>query len=205
VALPPAWRGGPDSPVPPGTPTSAPPSGGELIPDPTHDPGGHRVATAFPPVHQPPTIASPTVRVRAGPSEVKDLPPAPLVQHSYSPRPIRPARTRTPWNNRDRDVANWLTTPFIALAIGAMTSGGMFSVVIMWSALSYDSTVCGDACPDLSHLGTWFVTTAIAFPVSLVMLWFVPWWRGLRRLRYGLALAAVLIATLVPIVMLSRS
>jgi hypothetical protein len=200
--VPAMWPGGPHPSVSPGNSTSTPPARA-LNPDPTHDPDKQPDAASPSPTPQPPTVPPPSNLNPARPPDGSDLPPAASVPHPYYPPPTRAARTRVPWNNRDKDMANWLVTPLITLAIGTITSGCLFYLALMGGALAYDS--CTDSCPNGSSFGSWLLITVVVFLLSLAALWLIPWWRGLRRLRYGCAAAIIVTVTISPIFLVTTT
>jgi hypothetical protein len=95
------------------------------------------------------------------------------------------------------DVYYWILVPMSTLVLGpALAATVMFFVAL--SARNYPS-ICAavrlsNGCEEtVLRMAAWH---AFAFLVGWVLLWAVPWWRGLRtyRLWFAVALALILIA-----------
>ncbi|MFI5495572.1 hypothetical protein [Actinoplanes sp. NPDC051859] len=107
--------------------------------------------------------------------------------------------------DRSRDVRGWLLTPLAALLVGSAVAFGLLVLVVEGysdsSPYGYSMTAfcisqelngCEEA--GLRWLG-WGLR---AFVVTWGAMWLLPWWRGLRPVRLGLAATVVLVMAAVP-------
>ncbi|SCE66648.1 hypothetical protein GA0070607_0143 [Micromonospora coriariae] len=101
--------------------------------------------------------------------------------------------------DRHRDLAGWLLTPLITLVVAPVMAGAVGMVVLVGGAFDRTPALCESALGDnrceevtLGMLGEHAVLSAAVW----LLLWLVPWWRGLRKLRVLLAIidCAVLVA-----------
>ncbi|WP_156312972.1 hypothetical protein [Micromonospora sp. HK10] len=107
--------------------------------------------------------------------------------------------TRSGWLDRRRDLRGWLLTPLTTLVVAPVTAGAVAMVMLVGGAFDGTPALCEPAvgenrCEEvtLGMLGEHVVLAAAVW----LLLWLVPWWRGLRKLRLLLAIivCAVLVA-----------
>lgn len=102
--------------------------------------------------------------------------------------------------DRRRDLAGWLLTPLYTL-VGAPVLAGCVGIVAVlgsnrppeFCAAARADNACEEAT--LAMLGG----HAVLFAAMWLLLWLVPWWRGLRIPRILLAILAAAVLVLAPI------
>jgi hypothetical protein len=109
---------------------------------------------------------------------------------------------RIGWLDRRRDLAGWLLTPLITFVVAPLTAGvvGMF----VWLVGSFGRTpaICESALADNGCEETTYGILGehiIIFATMWLLLWVVPWWRGLRPLRVLVAIVAFAVLIAMPI------
>jgi hypothetical protein len=109
---------------------------------------------------------------------------------------------RTGWLDRRRDLAGWLLTPLITFVVAPLTAGIVGVVVLLTGGYGRTPVICGSA---LAHNGCEETTYGILdehiifFVTVWLLLWAVPWWRGLRPVRVLLAIVAFAVLIAAPI------
>jgi hypothetical protein len=110
---------------------------------------------------------------------------------------------RMSWLDRRRDLAGWLLTPLVALVAAPVTAAvaGIFFVVFglddRKAPALCQSALADNRCEETT-LAMWGQHT-VFFAGVWLLLWLVPWWRGLRVLRILLAIIAAGVLVAVPI------
>jgi hypothetical protein len=111
---------------------------------------------------------------------------------------------RTGWLDRRRDLGAWLVTPLATLIFAPMAAGALGLFFWQQGDLDKSPAICTAVLADngceettLSMLGEHLVF----FGAAWLLLWLVPWWRGLLLPRVALALAVSVILIDVPIQM----
>jgi hypothetical protein len=102
--------------------------------------------------------------------------------------------------DRGRDLAGWLITPVVTLVLALAVTGIMLLLLVGTSSL-YPSVCdgveavngCGEKVRDL------LVLHFRIFAVGWVLIWAIPWWRGLHKFRIALAVLAGLALTSAPV------
>lgn len=106
------------------------------------------------------------------------------------------------WLDRRRDLAGWLLTPLITFVVTTLTTGAVGMFVLLAGGYGGTPVICE---PALAHNGCEETTYRILrehiilFAVVWLLLWVVPWWRGLRPLRIVLAVLAFAVLIAIPI------
>ena len=111
---------------------------------------------------------------------------------------------RIGWLDRRRDLVAWLVTPLATLIFAPMAAGALGLFLWQQGDLDKSPAICKAVLADngceettLSMLGEHLVF----FGAAWLLLWLVPWWRGLLLPRVALALAVSAILIDVPIQM----
>ncbi|MGV9215132.1 hypothetical protein ACTFTM_25000 [Micromonospora sp. RB23] len=103
--------------------------------------------------------------------------------------------------DRRRDLAGWLVTPLFTL-VAAPVLAGIVGVVGNMQSHHRTPPLCKEAIADNmceeTSLRVIGLHVAIASAVWL-LLWIIPWWRGLRTVRVLLAVAATVVLVLLPV------
>lgn len=117
-----------------------------------------------------------------------------------------PASTRPRWLDRRRDLGGYLLTPLITLVVAPVTAGAVAMVVLLGGAFDRTPALCEAAVSDnrceevtLGMLGEHVLLSAGVW----LLLWLLPWWRGLRKPRILLAVIACAVLVAAPIRMAS--
>ncbi|WP_431879053.1 hypothetical protein [Micromonospora marina] len=104
--------------------------------------------------------------------------------------------------DRSRDLAGWLVTPLFTLVAAPVLA--CVAGVLATFAAGNDGTpaLCAESkaynlCEE-TILGVAALHVAIAGGIWL-LLWVLPWWRGLRTARVVLAVAATVVLVLLPV------
>ncbi|MEV1013487.1 hypothetical protein AB0I89_26810 [Micromonospora sp. NPDC049801] len=109
--------------------------------------------------------------------------------------------------DRRRDLAGWLVTPLFTL-VAAPVLAGIVGVLGNIGDSNGPPMLCKEAIADNSceetSLRVIGVHVAIAGTMWL-LLWIIPWWRGLRTVRVLLAVAATVVLVLLPVRMFDWS
>ncbi|WP_433535186.1 hypothetical protein ACQPZK_24275 [Micromonospora sp. CA-249363] len=109
--------------------------------------------------------------------------------------------------DRRRDLAGWLVTPLFTLVAAPVLACG---VGLLGNIGDHNGppTLCEEAVVDNiceeTSLGVIGLHVAIA-GVMWLLLWIIPWWRGLRTVRVLLAVAATVVLVLLPVRMFDWS
>lgn len=109
---------------------------------------------------------------------------------------------RTGWLDRRRDLAGWLLTPLITFVVAPLTAGIVAVVVLLAGGYGRTPVICESA---LANNGCEETTYGILdehvifFATVWLLLWVVPWWRGLRPVRVLLAIVAFAVFIAAPI------
>jgi hypothetical protein len=112
--------------------------------------------------------------------------------------------------DRTRDLANWLTVPFVTLIAGpllAVCTGVVLTLLSHAGVSSLTENACTSTEGNVG-LDCYAAETALiqrhlaAFLIGWLLLWCLPWWRGLRRARLLIAALSVLPLVLLPLEML---
>ncbi|WBB70786.1 hypothetical protein [Micromonospora sp. WMMD812] len=102
--------------------------------------------------------------------------------------------------DRRRDLAGWLFTPLVTLLAAPVIAGCVGMVVVLGAdkppALCASSST-DNRCEETT-LAMWGEHAAL-FAAAWLLLWLVPWWRGLRVPRVLLAIIATAVVVAVPI------
>ncbi|MEV4657804.1 hypothetical protein [Micromonospora sp. NPDC049301] len=117
-----------------------------------------------------------------------------------------PALARAGRLDRRRDLAGWLLTPLTTLVVAPVVAAALGIVVLVGGAFDRAPALCESALGDnrceevtLGMLGEHAVISAAVW----LLLWLVPWWRGLRKLRILLAIIVCAVLVAAPIRMAS--
>jgi hypothetical protein len=89
---------------------------------------------------------------------------------------------------QQRDLAHWLLMPWVTLIV----AGPVFLASTGLALLDYGTCTAADqgcASAQASRIWSWF--TIGVFVAGWLSLWCLPWWRGLRRVRTIVAVAAL--------------
>ncbi|MCI4063434.1 hypothetical protein MRQ36_12945 [Micromonospora sp. R77] len=112
---------------------------------------------------------------------------------------------RARWPDRRRDLAGWLLTPLVTLVAAPVTAGAVGVLILLGGGFSQSPTFCESVVSDnrceektLAMLGE----HAVLFGAVWLLLWLVPWWRGLRTPRVLLAVVATLVLVAAPLRMM---
>lgn len=101
--------------------------------------------------------------------------------------------------DRHRDVAAWVTTPVVTLLVGPVV--GFCTVAALsglrTSPMLIDCTGGDNGC--YQGQTSAIAHHVVAFLIGWLLLWCLPWWRGLRRVRILVAVLTVLPLVLLPI------
>jgi hypothetical protein len=109
---------------------------------------------------------------------------------------------RAGWLDRSRDLAGWLLTPLITFVVAPLTAGIAAVFLLLAGGFGRTPVICESA---VAHNGCEETTYRvlgehiILFAVVWLLLWVVPWWRGLRPLRVLLAIVAFAVLIAMPI------
>jgi hypothetical protein len=110
--------------------------------------------------------------------------------------------TRAAGPDRRRDVAGWLLTPLVALVLGPAVTAAVTVLLVIGGGLGELPEVCARARPDNRceevTLGLAGQHMAV-FGGLWLLLWVLPWWRGLRGVRVGLAVLAIAVLVAAPL------
>jgi hypothetical protein len=109
---------------------------------------------------------------------------------------------RTGWLDRRRDLAGWLLTPLITFVVAPLTAGIVGVVVLLAGGYGRTPAICESASADNGCEETTYGILGehiIFFAAVWLLLWAVPWWRGLRPVRVLLAIVAFAMLIAVPI------
>lgn len=93
--------------------------------------------------------------------------------------------------DRSRDMRGWLTTPLVTLLLAP---GIAISLGILVSLSSTSPVDTGERAAD-----DMLVLHARIFAVGWLLLWALPWWRGLRGIRIGAAVVTGLVLIAGPV------
>jgi hypothetical protein len=109
--------------------------------------------------------------------------------------------------DRRRDLAGWLVTPLFTL-VAAPVLAGIVGVLGNLPHQSGPPPLCETAVADnmceetsLKVIGTHVAISGVMW----LLLWIIPWWRGLRTVRVLLAVAATVVLVLLPVRMFDWS
>ncbi|MFY1617074.1 hypothetical protein [Micromonospora sp. WMMD736] len=109
--------------------------------------------------------------------------------------------------DRRRDLAGWVVTPLFTL-VAAPVLAGIVGVLGNMQNDHRTPALCEEAIADNmceeTSLGVIGLHLAIA-GVMWLLLWTIPWWRGLRTVRVLLAVAATVVLVLLPVRMFDWS
>ncbi|MFG1651772.1 hypothetical protein ACGFIE_17785 [Micromonospora sp. NPDC049275] len=109
--------------------------------------------------------------------------------------------------DRRRDLAGWLVTPLFTL-VAAPVLAGIVGLLGNLGDHNGPPAVCEKAVADNmceeTTLGLIGAHVAISSAMWL-LLWIIPWWRGLRPVRVLLAVAATVVLVLLPVRMFDWS
>lgn len=103
--------------------------------------------------------------------------------------------------DRRRDLAGWLVTPLftlVAAPVLAGIAGGLATLAVNNAPPALcEETTAYNMCEEsiLGVIGRHVVISAAMW----LLLWVIPWWRGLRTLRVLLAIAATVVLVLLPL------
>ncbi|MFC4149214.1 hypothetical protein ACFO0M_23435 [Micromonospora mangrovi] len=116
-----------------------------------------------------------------------------------------PEMLRVGWPDRRRDRTHWLLTPLVTLVAAPVTAAAVGVLVLLGGGFDQSPTFCESALSDnrceektLAMLGE----HAVLFAAVWLLLWLVPWWRGLRTPRVLLAVAATVVLVAAPLRMM---
>jgi hypothetical protein len=118
-----------------------------------------------------------------------------------------PNGTRTGGLDRRRDLPGWVLTPLVTLVLGP-ASAAFIGVIMALQGVGSAPVPCEQVAADngceeltLGLLGG----HAVGFGLLWLLLWLMPWWRGLRAARIWLAVAACAVLILAPLRMAGLS
>ena len=104
---------------------------------------------------------------------------------------------------RTRDLGGWILVPLATLLVGVPAAGGFTFIALLGDSggSNGQSTFCEAQAPNGCEEATlaWVGQCAVMFAVAWLLLWLIPWWRGLRPLRYAVAGGALLLLFLAPL------
>ncbi|MDT0528168.1 hypothetical protein RM555_04065 [Micromonospora sp. DSM 115977] len=108
--------------------------------------------------------------------------------------------------DRRRDVAGWLVTPLFTLVAAPVLACIAGMVASPEGGANRTPALCEKAvaenmCEETT-LGVIGLHVAISGAMWL-LLWAIPWWRGLRTLRVALAVIATVVLVLLPVRMVA--
>jgi hypothetical protein len=123
-----------------------------------------------------------------------------MVPFMSEPDTVHPPRVG--WRDRRRDRAGWLLAPLITF-VGAPVTAGLVGIFELLAGgygripAICESTLAHNGCEEATYrtLGDHLVLFAIVW----LLLWAVPWWRGLRPMRVMLAIGAFAVLIALPI------
>ena len=99
--------------------------------------------------------------------------------------------------DRRRDLRGWLAAPLVTLVLAPALAGSI-GILVAEASTSYpgicDAAAATNGCQETVF--AMFTLHARVFLIGWLLLWALPWWRGLRPYRIGAAIAvgAVLLA-----------
>ncbi|MEU0549976.1 hypothetical protein [Micromonospora sp. NPDC005979] len=109
--------------------------------------------------------------------------------------------------DRRRDLAGWVVTPLFTL-VAAPVLAGIVGVLGNVQNDHRTPPLCTEAVADnmceetsLRVIGTHLAIAGVMW----LLLWTIPWWRGLRTVRVLLAVAATVVLVLLPVRMFDWS
>ncbi|TDC01284.1 hypothetical protein E1091_03140 [Micromonospora fluostatini] len=109
--------------------------------------------------------------------------------------PSRPGRL-----DRRRDLAGWLVTPLATLVAAPVLVCVAAMVSTMMGNFDRPPRLCDtgleNRCEEIT-LGM-LAGHVVAFAAGWLLLWAVPWWRGLRTVRIVLAVVACVVLAAAP-------
>jgi hypothetical protein len=103
----------------------------------------------------------------------------------------------TAFEDRRRDRTGWLTTPLVTLVLAPALAISI-GILVAESSTAYpgicQAAAATNGCEET--VSSMLVLHARIFAAGWLLLWALPWWRGLRAIRIGaaVALGAVLLA-----------
>ncbi|MFF0234310.1 hypothetical protein [Micromonospora sp. NPDC005254] len=109
--------------------------------------------------------------------------------------------------NRRRDLAGWLVTPLFTL-VAAPVLAGIVGVLGNFGDHNGPPALCKKAVADnmCEETSLGVIGTHLAISGAMwLLLWIIPWWRGLRTVRVLLAVAATVVLVLLPVRMFDWS
>jgi L-cystine uptake protein TcyP (sodium:dicarboxylate symporter family) len=104
--------------------------------------------------------------------------------------------------NRSRDLGGWLLTPVVALVVGPAVAASVGILQALFTGVGDQAALCESAAADNRCEEVTLVVIgqhATLFGVLWLLLWLVPWWRGLRSARIALAVVACLVLVALPL------
>jgi hypothetical protein len=110
--------------------------------------------------------------------------------------------TGGPWTDRRRDLAGWLLTPLVTLVLGPAVAAAVGMLMVLWDAFGEVPEVCAKTLADnrCEEITLEVVGQHVAvFGVLWLALWLLPWWRGLRGVRIGIAVLACVVLVAAPV------
>ncbi|MFG2051053.1 hypothetical protein ACGFIW_26925 [Micromonospora sp. NPDC048935] len=103
--------------------------------------------------------------------------------------------------DRHRDLAGWLVTPLLTLVAAPVLA---CFVGVVGNLVDHngppplcEETIAENLCEEttLGVVGVHVVISAVMW----LLLWVIPWWRGLRKARVLLAVAATVVLVVLPV------
>jgi hypothetical protein len=110
--------------------------------------------------------------------------------------------TGGPRTHRRRDLAGWLLTPLVTLVLGPAVAASVGLLMVLWDPMGEVNRVCAQTLADnrCEEVTLEAVGQHVAvFGVLWLGLWLLPWWRGLRGVRIGIAVLACLVLVAAPL------
>ncbi|MBY8871823.1 hypothetical protein K7640_08215 [Micromonospora sp. PLK6-60] len=104
--------------------------------------------------------------------------------------------------DRRRDLAGWVVTPLLTLVAAPVLACAAGLLASLLHPSPHSPALCQQALADNRCEETTLrvIGGHVAIAGGLwLLLWVVPWWRGLRPLRILLAVAATVVLALLPV------
>jgi hypothetical protein len=113
-----------------------------------------------------------------------------------------PNGTRTSELDRSRDLPGWVLTPLVTLVLGPALATSTGVILVLQGGIGSTPVACEQVAADngceeltLGLLGG----HAVGFGLLWLLLWLMPWWRGLRAARIWLAVVACVVLIVAPL------
>jgi hypothetical protein len=108
--------------------------------------------------------------------------------------------------NRHRDLRGWLITPVLTLLLAPSVTASI-GILVAEDSTSYprlcDAVASTNGCQEI--ILAMFAVHARIFLIGWLLLWALPWWRGLRSYRIGLAVVVSVVLLAAPLRLLTSS